>query len=62
MHFGGWVVVRMDYQEGLRQVSDANSKIVEANGEVADVIVSVYIYHWNWYLALFLIIVPGVIW
>lgn len=52
----------MDYQEGLSRVGDANSKIVEANGEVADVIFSVYIYHWNWYLAIFLIIAPWVIW
>lgn len=52
----------MDYEEGLRRVSDANSRIVEANSEVADVIFSVYIYHWNWYLSLFLIIAPWVVW
>lgn len=52
----------MDYQEALKKVEEANAQIVEANRTVQDVIFNVYIYRWNWYLAVALIIVPWVVW
>lgn len=52
----------MDYQEALRTVEKANAQIVEANGIVWDVIRTVYIYHWNWYVGLAMIVIPWVLW
>lgn len=52
----------MDYQEGLKQVEEANIQIVEANRVVSDVIRNVYIYHWNWYVGAALIVVPWMLW
>ncbi|MNC22587.1 hypothetical protein D3C75_705920 [compost metagenome] len=52
----------MDYQEGLKRVGEANAQIVEANDTIKEVIAQVYIYQWNWYLSVALIIVPWIIW
>ncbi|MCR2803564.1 CBO0543 family protein [Paenibacillus soyae] len=52
----------MSLDEGLEKVSEANEQIVEANGIVADVIMNAFLFTWQWWLGVALIVVPWFIW
>jgi hypothetical protein len=52
----------MTFQEGLEQIDKASDKIVEANQLTIDAIMSAFLFTWQWWIALGMIIIPWVIW
>lgn len=52
----------MTFQEGLNQVNKANEKIVEANRLIVDAAMNDFLFSWQWWIALAMIVIPWVIW
>lgn len=52
----------MTFQEGLNQANKATQKVVEANQLVIDAIMNAFLFRWQWWIALILMIVPWIIW
>ncbi|MEW9670214.1 CBO0543 family protein [Ammoniphilus sp. 3BR4] len=52
----------MTYQEGLNQVDEATQKITEANELVVEAIMNAFLFTWQWWIALAMLIVPWMIW
>lgn len=52
----------MTYQEGLNQIDKATQKISEANQLTTDSVMNAFLFTWQWWIALAMIIVPWVIW
>lgn len=52
----------MTYQEGLNQIDLATQKITEANQMVTDALLNAFLFTWQWWIALALIIVPWSLW
>ncbi|MGM0901803.1 MAG: CBO0543 family protein [Bacillota bacterium] len=52
----------MTYQEGLNQIDKATQKITEANQLTIDSVMNAFLFTWQWWIALAMIIVPWIIW
>lgn len=52
----------MEYQEGLRLVNEANKQITDANKLIVDAILHSFLWTWQWWVAVGMIIVPWTIW
>ncbi|WP_231889839.1 CBO0543 family protein [Oceanobacillus sp. Castelsardo] len=52
----------MTYQDGLNQIDKATQKITEANHLTVEAVMNAFLFTWQWWVALALIIVPWVIW
>ena len=52
----------MNYQEGLKQIDKATQKIIEANHLIVEAVLNVFIFTWQWWIALAMIVVPWTIW
>jgi hypothetical protein len=50
------------YQEGLEQIDKATQQITEANRLVSEVIMNAFLFTWQWWIALTMLIVPWIIW
>lgn len=53
---------RMTYQEGLNQIDKATQKINEANQIMLESIMNAFLFTWQWWIALAMIVVPWIIW
>ncbi|MGG3805647.1 CBO0543 family protein [Metabacillus fastidiosus] len=56
------MTTRMTFQEGLNQVDKATQKIVEGNQIVTDTIMNTFLFTWQWWISLAMLIVPWIIW
>ncbi|WHY69508.1 CBO0543 family protein [Neobacillus sp. SuZ13] len=52
----------MTYQEGLNQVDKATQKITEANQLIVEAIMNAFLFTWQWWVALAMMVIPWVIW
>lgn len=52
----------MNYQEGLNQIDKATLKISEANDLTIDSVMNAFLFTWQWWIALAMIVVPWIIW
>lgn len=52
----------MTYQEGLNQIEKATQKITEANQLTIESLMNAFLFTWQWWVALAMIIVPWIIW
>lgn len=52
----------MNYQEGLKQIDKATKQISEANNLIVEAVMNAFLYTWQWWLALSMIVVPWAIW
>lgn len=52
----------MRYQEGLNQVDKATQKITEANQLIVEAIMNAFLFTWQWWVSLAMIVIPWVIW
>ncbi|WP_251028010.1 CBO0543 family protein [Bacillus sp. ISL-77] len=52
----------MTYQEGLKQIDKATQQITEANRLVVEAIMNAFLFTWQWWIALIMLIVPWIIW
>ena len=52
----------MTYQEGLNQIDKATQKITEANQLIIDSIMNAFLFTWQWWIALVMLVVPWIIW
>lgn len=52
----------MTYQEGLNQIDKATRKITEGNQLIVDTIMDAFLFTWQWWLALAMIIIPWITW
>jgi hypothetical protein len=50
------------YQEGLDQVDQATQKITEANQLTIEAVMDAFLFTWQWWIALAMMIGPWVIW
>ncbi|MGJ7922314.1 CBO0543 family protein [Neobacillus sp. LXY-4] len=52
----------MTYQEGLNQIDKATNKITEANQMIVEAVTDAFLFTWQWWIALVMIILPWTIW
>ncbi len=52
----------MTYQEGLNQVDKATQKMTEANQLTIESVMDAFLFTWQWWIALTMMIVPWIIW
>ncbi|WP_144553216.1 CBO0543 family protein [Bacillus sp. X1(2014)] len=52
----------MTYQEGLNQIDRATQKITEANQLIIEAIMNAFLFTWQWWVALAMMVIPWVIW
>lgn len=52
----------MTYQEALEQMDKATQQLTESNQLVVEAIMKGFLFSWQWWIALVMIIVPWVIW
>ncbi|MEI2405841.1 CBO0543 family protein [Niallia taxi] len=52
----------MKYQEGLRLIDEANDKITEGNSMIVDAILHAFLFTWQWWIAVGMIIIPWSVW
>jgi hypothetical protein len=52
----------MNYQEGLNQIDKANQKITDANHLIYETGMKAFLFTWQWWLALAMIVVPWILW
>lgn len=52
----------MTYEEGLKQIDKATQKITEANQLTIESVMNAFLFTWQWWIALAMMIVPWVIW
>ena len=52
----------MTYQEGLNLIDKATKKITEANQSIVDAVMNGFLFTWQWWIALGMIVVPWTIW
>jgi hypothetical protein len=52
----------MTYQEGLNQIDKAIQKINEANKLTVESVMNAFLFTWQWWIALAMMIVPWIIW
>lgn len=52
----------MTYQEGLNQIDKATQKIAESNQLIVEAIMKAFLFTWQWWIALAMIVVPWTIW
>ncbi|MEK4670503.1 CBO0543 family protein [Niallia sp. FSL R7-0271] len=52
----------MEYQEALSLVDEANKQITEANKLIVDAILHGFLWSWQWWVAVGMIIVPWTVW
>lgn len=55
-------MICMTYQEGLNQIDKATERIVEANRLTMEAVNNAFLFTWQWWIALAMIIIPWVIW
>jgi hypothetical protein len=52
----------MTYQEGLKQVDKATKMINEANELIVETVMNAFLFTWQWWVSLAMIIIPWIIW
>jgi hypothetical protein len=52
----------MTYLEGLNQIDKVTQKITEANQLTVEAIMNAFLFTWQWWIALAMMIVPWIIW
>lgn len=52
----------MTFQEGLDQIDKASQKIAEANQLTVESIMNAFLFTWQWWIALAMMVVPWIIW
>ena len=52
----------MTYQEGLNQIDKATQMLIEANQLVVDAIMNAFIFTWQWWVAVAMLVVPWFLW
>jgi hypothetical protein len=52
----------MTYQEGLNQIDKATQKMTEANQLIVESIMNAFLFTWQWWVALAMMVIPWVIW
>ncbi|HWO77415.1 MAG TPA: CBO0543 family protein [Bacillus sp. (in: firmicutes)] len=52
----------MTYQQGLNQIEKAVQKITEANQLTVESVMNAFLFTWQWWIALAMMIVPWIIW
>jgi hypothetical protein len=52
----------MTYEEGLKQVDRATQMINEANKLIFDTVMDTFLFTWQWWAALIMIVAPWIIW
>ncbi|WP_394237061.1 hypothetical protein [Niallia oryzisoli] len=52
----------MTYQEGLNLIDEATQKITEAKQSIVDAIMNAFLFTWQWWIALAMIVLPWTIW
>jgi hypothetical protein len=52
----------LTYQDGLHQIEKATNKIFEANQLTIESVKDAFLFTWQWWIALAMIIVPWIIW
>ncbi|KGM44997.1 hypothetical protein P9D43_03225 [Neobacillus niacini] len=52
----------MTYQEGLKQVDKATKLLNEANQLIVESVMNAFLFTWQWWAALAMIVVPWMIW
>ncbi|WP_228552396.1 CBO0543 family protein [Gracilibacillus salitolerans] len=52
----------MTYQEGLDQIDKATQKMTEANQLTIESVMDAFLFTWQWWIALTMMIVPWIIW
>lgn len=52
----------MTYQEGLKQVDKATKMINEANELIVETVMNAFLFTWQWWVSLGMIVVPWIIW
>lgn len=52
----------MNYQEGLKQIDKATQKITEANQSIVEAVMNAFLFTWQWWIALAMIVVPWIVW
>jgi hypothetical protein len=50
----------MTFQEGLNQVNKATQKVIEANQMVTDAIMNAFLFSWQWWIGLAMLIIPWI--
>lgn len=52
----------MNYEEGLKQIDKAIQKITEANQLTIETVMNAFLFTWQWWIALAMMIVPWIVW
>lgn len=52
----------MTYQEGLNQIDKATQELTKANKLIVDAIMNAFLFTWQWWIAVAMIVVPWTIW
>jgi hypothetical protein len=52
----------MTYQEGLKQVDKATKMINEANELIVETVMNAFLFTWQWWVSLAMIVAPWIIW
>lgn len=52
----------MTYQEALEQIDKATQKLTEANQLIVEAIMKGFLFTWQWWIAVAMIVVPWVVW
>jgi hypothetical protein len=50
------------YKQGLSQIDKATQKIIEANQLTLDSVMNAFLFTWQWWIALAMMIVPWIVW
>jgi hypothetical protein len=50
------------YKQGLSQIDKATQKIIEANQLTVDSVMNAFLFTWQWWIALIMMIVPWIVW
>ncbi|NHC43625.1 hypothetical protein G6549_27695 [Bacillus sp. MM2020_1] len=52
----------MTYQEGLNQIDRATQELTKSNKLIGDAILNAFLFTWQWWIAVAMIVVPWTIW
>ncbi|WP_318503361.1 hypothetical protein [Bacillus sp. T3] len=52
----------MSYQEGLDQINTATKMITDANDLIVEAVKDSFLFTWQWWIALAMIVVPWTVW
>ncbi|MCL6573289.1 MAG: hypothetical protein K6T88_16650 [Bacillus sp. (in: Bacteria)] len=52
----------MTYQDGLNQIEKATQKITESNQLIVEAVMNAFIFTWQWWIAVGMLVVPWIIW